>query len=61
MALIAYLLLVTAGRAGIENLFVGGSIPPRATKNVNSPLVGLFYWTCLMAFYLVNNLVSHFP
>ena len=27
---------------GVENPCVGGSIPPRATKNVNSPLVGLF-------------------
>jgi len=26
----------------IENPCVGGSIPPRATKNRNSPLVGLF-------------------
>ena len=26
----------------IENPCVGGSIPPRATKNHNSPLVGLF-------------------
>ena len=26
----------------IENPCVGGSIPPRATKNLNSPLVGLF-------------------
>jgi hypothetical protein len=25
-----------------ENPCVGGSIPPRATKNLNSPLVGLF-------------------
>jgi len=25
-----------------ENPCVGGSIPPRATKNINSPLVGLF-------------------
>ena len=25
-----------------ENPCVGGSIPPRATKNHNSPLVGLF-------------------
>jgi hypothetical protein len=27
---------------GFENPCVGGSIPPRATKNLNSPLVGLF-------------------
>ena len=27
---------------GIENPCVGGSIPPRATKNLNNPLVGLF-------------------
>ena len=26
----------------VENPCVGGSIPPRATKNLNSPLVGLF-------------------
>ena len=26
----------------IKNPCVGGSIPPRATKNLNSPLVGLF-------------------
>ena len=26
----------------IENPCVGGSIPPRATKNLNSPLAGLF-------------------
>ena len=26
----------------IENPCVGGSIPPRATKNLSSPLVGLF-------------------
>jgi hypothetical protein len=26
----------------IENPCVGGSIPPRATKNYDSPLVGLF-------------------
>ena len=25
-----------------ENPCVGGSIPPRATKNLNSPLIGLF-------------------
>ena len=28
----------------IENPCVGGSIPPRATKNLNSPLVGLFFY-----------------
>jgi len=27
-----------------ENPCVGGSIPPRATKNLNSLLVGLFFW-----------------
>ena len=32
----------------IENPCVGGSIPPRATKNLNSPLVGLFSF---MAWY----------
>ncbi|MBT8558545.1 hypothetical protein G6712_06135 [Polynucleobacter paneuropaeus] len=26
----------------VENPCVGGSIPPRATKNLNSPIVGLF-------------------
>jgi len=26
----------------VENPCVGGSIPPRATKNLNSPLIGLF-------------------
>jgi len=26
----------------VENPCVGGSIPPRATKNLNSPFVGLF-------------------
>jgi hypothetical protein len=29
-------------KAALENPCVGGSIPPRATKNLNSPLVGLF-------------------
>ena len=27
---------------GVVNSCVGGSISPRATKNLNSPLVGLF-------------------
>ena len=31
----------------IENPCVGGSIPPRATKNLNSPLVGLFLFQVL--------------
>jgi hypothetical protein len=29
----------------VENPCVGGSIPPRATKNHNSPLVGLFFFS----------------
>jgi hypothetical protein len=31
-------------RRMFENPCVGGSIPPRATKNLNSPLDGLFFF-----------------
>ena len=33
---------LAVGEQRIENPCVGGSIPPRATKNLYSPLVGLF-------------------
>ena len=45
----------------IENPCVGGSIPPRATKNHNSPLVGLFSfkvwqgWAPLVSDALIKN------
>ncbi len=42
----------------IENPCVGGSIPPRATKNLNSPLVGLFSF---MAWQGWESMVSDIP
>jgi len=41
-----------------ENPCVGGSIPPRATKNLNSPLVGLF---SLVAWQDLTPSVSDIP
>ena len=37
-----------------ENPCVGGSIQPRATKNLNSPLVGLFSFGLAEAFTLLQ-------
>ena len=43
----------------IENPCVGGSIPPRATKILNSPLVGLFLFQSVQSLDAIGLGYSH--